>query len=166
MTPAQQQLIRTSWNRVEPIADEAATAFYARLFELDPSLRRLFGYTDMERQRAVLMQTLGVVVRHIDRLDEIMPEVEALGRRHASYGVRPEHFATVGTAMLGMLEPVLGDAWTDATAIAWADAYRRVSSVMIEAAQQAQFLVAAPRRRQWHRATRLPLGWQMESTPT
>ena len=61
------------------------------------------------RQRTMLAQTLGVVVRYVDRLDDIMPEVEALGRRHASYGVEIEHYAIVGTALLWALEQTLGD---------------------------------------------------------
>ena len=91
MTPAEQQLIRSSWNAVEPIADPAAAMFYDRLFEIDPRTRDLFRHTDMEKQRKVLMQTLAVVVRSIDRLDQIVPAVEALGRRHAGYGVEVEH---------------------------------------------------------------------------
>ena len=43
MTPAQVQTLRASWALVEPIGDEAARLFYARLFELDPSPRILFG---------------------------------------------------------------------------------------------------------------------------
>ena len=133
MTPAEQQLIRSSWNAVEPIADQAAAMFYDRLFELDPRTRDLFRHTDMEKQRKVLMQTLAVVVRSIDRLDQIVPAVEALGRRHAGYGVEVEHYATVGSALMWTLEQGIGQAFTDATANAWARAYRRLSSVMIEA---------------------------------
>ena len=51
VTPAQQILIRESWAQVAPIADTAATIFYDRLFELDPSLRKLFSRTDMASQR-------------------------------------------------------------------------------------------------------------------
>ena len=138
MTPASQHLIRTSWSAVEPIADQAATLFYDRLFELDPPVRELFRHTDMEKQRKVLMQTLAVVVRSIDRLDQVVPAVEALGRRHAGYGVEVEHFATVGSALLWTLEQGLGDDFTDETALAWADAYRRLSSVMIEAMQESE----------------------------
>jgi hemoglobin-like flavoprotein len=169
MTPAQQHLLRTSWSAVEPIADEAATMFYTRLFELDPGLRKHFGYTDMERQRALLMQMLGVVVRHIDRLDEIMPEVEALGRRHAGYRVEPEHYTAVGSALLWTLEQGLGDDFTQETAYAWADAYRRVSSAMIAAAQQVESSPIRPRfrrRRRWRGSASLPLGWQMGSAST
>lgn len=138
MTPADQQLIRTSWAAVEPIADQAATLFYARLFELDPRISELFRHTDMDKQRKVLMQTLAVVVRSIDRLDQVVPAVEALGRRHAGYGVEVEHFATVGSALLWTLEQGLGDDFTAQTALAWADAYRRLSSVMIEAMQESE----------------------------
>ena len=54
----------------------------------------LFTATDMAGQRRNLMQTLAVVVRGLDRLDTIVPAVEALGRRHSTYGVRPEDFET------------------------------------------------------------------------
>jgi hemoglobin-like flavoprotein len=64
MTPTEQQLVRSSWAAIEPIADEAATLFYDRLFGLDPRLKALFRDADMERQRMVLMQSLAVVVRN------------------------------------------------------------------------------------------------------
>ena len=93
MTPSQVQLIRSSWSAVEPISDRAATAFYARLFELDPRIAPLFLHTDMAKQHKVLMQTLTVVVKSLDKLDQIVPAVQALGRRHAGYGVEAHHYA-------------------------------------------------------------------------
>lgn len=134
MTPTQVGLIRESWAAVEPIADTAASLFYGRLFELDPALERLFRRTDMDRQRKVLMQTLAVVVKTLDRVDELLPAVEALGRRHAGYGVREAHYATVGAALLWTLEQGLGEAFTPAVHEAWATAYGTLASVMIEAA--------------------------------
>jgi nitric oxide dioxygenase len=142
MTPTQVQHIRTSWSAVEPIADDAATLFYARLFELDPTIAELFRHTDMDKQRKVLMQTLAVVVRSADRLDQIMPAVKALGHRHASYGVEIDHYATVGAALLWTLEQGLGKTYTQDTAFAWAAAYRRLSSAMIEASQQPELAAA------------------------
>jgi hemoglobin-like flavoprotein len=133
MTPSQVQQIRSSWAAVEPIADTAATIFYARLFELDPRLEGLFSHTDMPKQRKVLMQTLTVVVKSIDKLDQIVPAVQALGRRHVGYGVRTEHYATVGAALLWTLEQGLGDAFTPEVHEAWATAYGTLASVMIEA---------------------------------
>jgi hemoglobin-like flavoprotein len=133
MTPRQENLIRTSWAQVAPIADAAATIFYDRLFELDPSLRPMFAHTDMAGQRRNLMQTLTVVVKSIDRLAEIVPAVQALGRRHAGYGVKPEHFATVGQALLDTLAVGLGEAFTPDVREAWTTAYGVLADVMMEA---------------------------------
>ena len=166
MTPAEQQLIRTSWAAIEPIADDAAKLFYARLFQLDPSLKAHFGDADMARQRMLLMQTLTVVVGNIDRLHQILPEVEALGRRHAGYGVRADHYATVGSALVWTIAQGLGERFTDETGYAWADAYRRVSSAMIEAARLADAPSAPRTRRRWRAPAPLPLGLAMGSVST
>ena len=135
MTPNEIGLIRESWAAVEPIADTAAGLFYARLFELDPAIERLFRRTDMASQRKNLMQTLTVVVKSIDKLDQLVPAVQALGRRHAGYGVRESHYATVGEALLLTLEQGLGDGFTPAVRAAWTTAYGTLATVMIEAAR-------------------------------
>ena len=135
MTPTEVGLIRASWAAVEPIADTAASLFYGRLFELDPALERLFRRTDMAAQRKVLMQTLAVVVKSLDRLDQIVPAVQALGRRHAGYGVREGHYDTVGAALLWTLEQGLGEAFTPPVREAWTAAYGTLATVMIEAAK-------------------------------
>jgi hemoglobin-like flavoprotein len=143
MTPQQEVHIRTTWAMVEPIADPAARIFYDRLFTLDPSLRPMFAFTDMDKQRKVLMQTLAVVVKGIDRLDTLLPAVEALGRRHAGYGVQASHFATVGQALLETLEVGLGDAFTPEVRAAWAEAYEILAGVMIAAASSDETASAA-----------------------
>ena len=135
MTPTEIGLIRTSWAAVEPIADTAAGLFYSRMFELDPAIERLFRRTDMAGQRKILMQTLSVVVKSLDKLDQIVPAVQALGRRHAGYGVRESQYATVGAALLWTLEQGLGEAFTPAVREAWTAAYGTLASVMIEAAK-------------------------------
>ena len=135
MTPTEIGLIRTSWAAVEPIADTAAGLFYRRLFELDPAIERLFRRTDMAGQRKILMQTLTVVVKRLDKLDQIVPAVQALGRRHAGYGVREAHYATVGEALVWTLEQGLGEGFTPDVRAAWTAAYTTLATVMIEAAE-------------------------------
>ena len=136
------ETIRRSWAQVEPIQAQAADLFYARLFELDPSLRRLFMHTDMAGQGKILMQTLTVVVKSLDRLDQLMPAVQALGRRHAGYGVRPEHFDTVGAALLWTLEQGLGDGFTPDVKSAWVSAYTALATAMIDAMEAEQLAAA------------------------
>jgi hemoglobin-like flavoprotein len=136
VTPLQIDLIRASWSKVEPIADTAAQLFYARLFEVDPRTKLLFRRTDMAAQRKNLVQTLSVVVASLDRLDTIVPAVQALGRRHAGYGVTPADYDTVGAALLWTFEQGLGPDFDDATRGAWAEAYGILASVMIDAAEE------------------------------
>src|SRR5215475_8356556 len=100
MHESQVTLVQESWEQVLPIADTAAQLFYQRLFELDPSLRRLFAQTDMAEQRKKLMQIITVAVRGLRRLDELLPAIEAMGRRHSGYGVTDDHYNTVAAALL------------------------------------------------------------------
>lgn len=134
MTPDQITLVRDSFRLIEPIQEQAAVLFYRRLFELDPHIAGLFATTDMERQRRVLMQTLAVVVKGLDRLDQVGPAVQALGRRHVSYGVRVEDYATVGAALLWTLEQGLATAFTSPVREAWTAAFALLAGTMIDAA--------------------------------
>jgi hemoglobin-like flavoprotein len=129
MTPEQKMLVRTSFAQVVPIAEPAAAMFYARLFELDPSLRRLF-HGDMQEQGRKLMDMLRVAVASLDRLDNVLPALERLGARHAGYGVQPSHYATVGAALLWTLEQGLGSAFTPDVRAAWTVLYTLVADVM------------------------------------
>jgi nitric oxide dioxygenase len=143
VTLTEKQLIRSTWAAVEPIQDVASDLFYARLFVLDPKLAALFAETDMRRQGRMLMQTLAIVVKSLDDLSVVVPAVQALGRRHVGYGVVPEDYATVGSALLWTLEQGLGEAFTPAVSAAWAGAYGIVSSVMIAAAEQVEIETSA-----------------------
>lgn len=132
MTPEQKRLIQTSWTKVTPIADQAAALFYTRLFELDPALKPLF-QGDMKAQGVKLMQTIGLVVKSLDKLDSLLPALQALGQRHVGYGVQAAHYTTVGAALLWTLEQGLGDAFTTPTRTAWSEAYKLLSTVMQDA---------------------------------
>lgn len=142
VTQTQADLVKSSWEKVLPIADQAASLFYDRLFTLDPSLRALFK-SDMKEQGRKLMQMIGVAVRGLDRLDEIVPAVQSLGRRHVAYGVKPIHYDTVGAALLWTLEQGLGEAFTPATREAWATVYGLLSKTMLDAAASKEELAPA-----------------------
>lgn len=135
MTAAQIALVQSSFELARPGLEPATLMFYDRLFELDPSLRGLF-HTSREDQARKLAQALSVVVKGIDRPAQLRGAVEALGRRHAGYGVHEEHYATVGEALIWTLEKGLGEAFTLDTRAAWIAAYGWLAFVMCEAAAQ------------------------------
>jgi hemoglobin-like flavoprotein len=56
--------------------------------------------------------------------------VRQLGARHVGYGVRDEHYATVGTALLWTLEKGLAEEFTPEVRDAWAAAYGLLADVM------------------------------------
>jgi len=131
MTPAQDALVRTSFAKIVPFADTAATIFYDELFALDPPLRRLFK-DDMTEQRQKLMQMLSIAVAHLGDLGAIAPAVRALGQRHIGYGVTPTDYQTVGTALITTLEKGLGDDFTPDVRAAWEACIAAIATQMLE----------------------------------
>ncbi len=135
MTPEQIDLVQESFKKVVPIKEAAAEMFYARLFEMDPSLESLFK-SDIKEQGRKLMAMLATAVGGLRDLDSIVPAVQDLGVRHAGYAVRPEHYKTVGDALLWTLGQGLSEAFTADVKAAWAAAYEVLSATMIEAASK------------------------------
>lgn len=125
--------MQATWEKVVPISDTAAALFYGKLFELDPSLKPLFT-SDIKEQGKKLMQMITIAVRGLNDLDKLVPAVQELGRRHVGYGVKDEHYATVGTALLWTLEKGLGDAFTPDVKEAWATVYGILADTMKQAA--------------------------------
>ncbi len=136
MNSHQIELVQSSFAKVEPIAGVAADLFYNRLFELDPSLRHMFK-GDLTEQKQKLMHMLSVVVRGLKRLDDLVPAVQNLGRRHGSYGVQASHYQTVAAALLWTLEQGLGPDFTPEVKDAWVAAYTILATTMQAAAEAA-----------------------------
>jgi nitric oxide dioxygenase len=130
VTLDQIELVQTSFAKVVPISDTAASLFYGRLFEVAPEVKPLFK-SDMREQGRKLMTTLGAVVNGLRNLDAILPVAKALALKHVTYGVRSEHYKPVGEALIWTSEHGLGNDFTPATRAAWIVAYETLSSVMI-----------------------------------
>lgn len=135
MTPRQVTLVQNSWEKVVPISDQAAELFYGKLFETDPSLKPMFK-GDMKEQGKKLMTMITTVVRGLQNLGELVPAVQSLGKRHAGYGVKEEHYATVGGALIWTLDKGLGPDFTVETREAWVRAYTILADTMKAAAAE------------------------------
>ena len=129
LTNEQIKLVQESFKRVAPIAETAAQLFYARLFELDPDLELLFKGNLTEQGRK-LMQMLGLAVKSLDQMDQLLPVVRSLGTRHVTYGVRDKDYDTVGQALLWTLSKGLGEAFTPDVEAAWSNVYATLASEM------------------------------------
>ncbi|TIX44278.1 MAG: hemin receptor [Mesorhizobium sp.] len=138
MTPDQIRLVQDSFREVLPIRTTAAALFYERLFAIDGDLRALFPVSDMTKQGAKLMASLGFVVQGLNRADTILPTVRELAKRHVTYGVKEHHYPLVGQALIDTLASGLGTAFTPAVREAWEAAYGLLANVMIAAAREDQ----------------------------
>ena len=134
MNPRQIELVQSSWQDVPYTLEETASRFYTKLFELDPSLERLFR-GDMKEQGRKSMAMLSYLVGSLGRMEEIVAAVRSLGVRHAGYGVRDEHYGTVGAALLSTLEKALGAGFTSDVRAAWMAALETLASTMQAAAK-------------------------------
>lgn len=132
----QVELVQSSFAKVKPIADKAATLFYDRLFELQPSFRPLFKQGEMKNQERKLMDTLAIAVEGLRRPEKIIPVVQNLGRRHVGYGVKAEYYDVVGEALLWALAQGLGEEFTTPVRKAWEEAFLFLSEIMKEAAAE------------------------------
>ncbi len=141
MTPQQITLVQASFADVKPIAATAAELFYNRLFTLDPSLRPLFK-GDMGQQGQMLMSMIGAAVSGLKDLERLAPVVRQLGARHVRYGVKAQHYATVGSALLWTLAQGLGQRFTPDVREAWAAAYTLLSDVMLLGAMEEESSMA------------------------
>ncbi len=134
MTDEQINLIKTSFEKIRLISQHAADLFYAKLFDLDPKLRRLF-HGDMKKQGQKLMQIIAYAVENLEQLDEIIPQVRALGARHVGYGVEERDYESVGAALLWTLEKALSKEFTAPTKKAWTELYGTLAETMKDAAR-------------------------------
>lgn len=137
MTHTQIELVQQTWKQlsgIEPIL--LGTTFYNRLFTLDPSLRALFRSPIPEQSKKLVLM-LNAVIRDLDRLDDLLDDVRALGQRHSAYGVQAGHYETVGKALLLTLEKALYPEWNEEKAQAWQTAYDLLASAMTGVQEEA-----------------------------
>lgn len=135
MTPQQVTLVRQSWRQVQTLGPAAAALFYEQLFTLNPRLRHLFK-GNLAQQGERLLAMLDAAVAGLAQPDQLLPVLQALGRRHVAYGVEAAHYDQVGQALLATLALGLGEAFTPELRSAWEAVYGLVSQTMLAAADE------------------------------
>lgn len=133
--PVDQSVIRkleVSFGLLEGRADEFTRRFYEQLFALHPAVRGMFP-ADMTKQREKLFDSLRSVVKFLREPDKEMEMLSGLGKRHAEYGARPEHYVLVVELMVKSMEAAGGNAWLSEYSQEWNAALRLVSEIMVKA---------------------------------
>jgi hemoglobin-like flavoprotein len=126
--------LRASYEMVRAHDLRLAEIFYARLFAAAPHLRSLFR-GDPAVQAAKLMAALDVVVKNLDAGTANAAMLAELGRRHASYGARPEHYPLVVDLLVGAMQTLLGPSFLPENREQWRLALSLVCRQMVAASE-------------------------------
>ena len=129
MTPEQVTLVKTSFQKLTPEVDSVGRTFYQRLFAAHPEMRTFFR-GDMEDQSRTLMAMIGLMVKTLDLHEKLVPLIRYLGERHAVFGVKPQHYAPFGDALIETLALTLNDEFTPEVRRAWEAAYKFMAENM------------------------------------
>ena len=122
-------LVRASFSLIVPIQDTVASLFYDRLFVIAPELRPLFR-DDLGRQKRKLMNLLTTCIGRLHDFSALAPGIRKLGARHVGYGVKPQHYATIGETLLWTLAHSLGAAFEPELRSAWVKVYELLAKTM------------------------------------
>ena len=130
MSPEEIERVRKSWQSMALLGDTAARMFYRRLFAIDESTYALFSGADMREQRRKFMDTFGLLVRNLEKINEAAPMLEDLGRMHGDHGVEDHHYDAVRQALMSTIETGLGQALDRDSRAAWDTAYELITKPM------------------------------------
>lgn len=129
LSAKQATIIEKSFASILTRGDYFADCLYRHLFSLDPETKKLF-LGDQDRQRSMLMVLLSTVVRSASNLETMRPQLEALGKRHETYGVKKPHFTAFKFAVMKSLAEVLLDEFEPESADAWSHFFDLVVRAM------------------------------------
>lgn len=111
------------------------TTFYASMFEAHPELKNLFNMGNQANgaQQQSLASAVFAYAANIGNAGALGPVVSRIVHKHASVGIRADHYPIVGHHLLGAIKTVLGDAATEPLLKAWEEAYTSLARLLIDA---------------------------------
>jgi len=126
-------LVQSTLERILGDPKAFGDRFYGRIFALAPGVRSLFK-SDMQAQARMFADMLRMMLHGLARFEDIAPGLREEGRRHAAFGVRPEHYPVITEAFTRTLEDLLGEDFTADVASAWASVMERITRTMLAGA--------------------------------
>jgi nitric oxide dioxygenase len=109
--------------------------FYENMFREHPELTNLFnmGNQASGAQQQSLAAAVFAYAANIDNAAALGPVVNRIVHKHASVGIKAEHYPIVGRHLLGAIQQTLGDAATPPLLEAWDEAYSMLADALIDA---------------------------------
>ncbi|MFC5049839.1 NO-inducible flavohemoprotein [Rubritalea spongiae] len=106
--------------------------FYQRMFKENPEVKVFFNpaHQVSGSQQAALAGAVCSFAENIETPEKLAAAVELIGNKHASLGVKAEHYPVVGKHLLGAIDDLLDPAPPEILE-AWGEAYGFLADVLI-----------------------------------
>ncbi|RJG02157.1 NO-inducible flavohemoprotein [Noviherbaspirillum sedimenti] len=114
------------------------STFYRNMFAEHPELTKLFNMGNQANgaQQQSLAAAVFAYAANIDNAQALAPVVRRIVHKHASVGIRAEHYPIVGRHLLGAIQETLGEAATAPLLAAWDEAYGELADALIAAERE------------------------------
>lgn len=123
--------------------------FYDRMFAHNPELQNIFNMAHQSngRQREALFNAIVAYANNIDNLAALLPAVEKIAQKHASFNIQPAQYQIVGEHLLATIRELLnpGQEVLDA----WGAAYQLLADIFIQR-ESAIYAERATAQGGWH----------------
>ncbi len=92
--------LRNLHSRIVEEQHSFSGCFYAKLFESEPNIEKLFKSVGMKMQGKMVIQALGIGIKSYDKQEDFASIFKSLGRRHGLYGVQSDFYPHIVQAII------------------------------------------------------------------
>lgn len=146
----QRELVKSTVPVLKIHGEVLTKHFYKRMFRHNPELKSMFnqGHQQSGVQQKALAGAVTAYAEHIDDPSVLMSVLNMVANKHASLGIRKEHYPIVGTHLLASIREVLGEAANNELLEAWGLAYAQLQDVLV-GMESELYMQAAQKKGSW-----------------
>lgn len=133
MNRIQVHRVRETFGFMKPCGAALIAQVLRNLAESKPAIRALFP-EDPALVSKPFFDTLGQIVRNVDRFERLEESLGELGAKAAAAGFVPKHYGVVRDELLSAMASLMGDHWTAEVEGDWTELLDAVSGAMLRGA--------------------------------
>jgi len=124
-------IIKDTAEMVVGSAPQITKKMFEIIFDKYPDIKEMFK-NQPKNSYMVLAESLSLFIVNIEKLDKLIPALEAISIVHVEHNIRPVHYPKVGMALMSAMEDVLQEKATVEFIDAWREAYKFLSDMLID----------------------------------
>jgi len=122
-------IVRQTWSKLTTEnSNSVADEFYKNLFNNCPHLTNTFK-NDVNNHGKEFIENMNFILLQLDN-KHMIREMQMLGIKYASYGIRYEDYECIKKALFQTLKSKLAELWTPSVMVSWVWFYSTVSHIM------------------------------------